>query len=629
MVTTASAWLLPALPFLAFLLTATLGRWLPGQGAGIAIVLTGAGAVLWAPLLGALFVEGPQLYQPVWFTVGGDALHVSYIVDPLAALVLGVVLICSTHIQVYALGYMGGEARFGWFFAVVALFTAAMLGLVLSASLLTLYVCWEVVGLCSYLLIGFWFDRPAAVEAAKKAFITTRVGDVGLLIGILLLFRATGTLDIPAIVTAVQQGAIDGGTLTAAAILVLLGAFGKSGQFPLHVWLPDAMEGPTPVSALIHAATMVTAGVYLVARLFPIFEAAPVALAVVAAVGLISAAGASLLALVQTDIKRILAYSTISQLGLMFAALGTGFLPAAIFHLTTHAAFKALLFLAAGSVIHGTTRQKLDELGGLRRSLPVTAFTMLAGAAALAGVPLTSGYFSKDEILLGLLDRSTLLFVATLAVSALTAFYTFRLWVRAFLGPDQMHGHAHESPAVMLGPLVAFTVPSLLLGFLLFIPFGPSANIIAFLAGETGHPPAQYAEIGSYYHAHHEATPNGLVLGTSAAAALAGAGAAWAVYRSGARIRRRLPGAAVLERGFFIDALYRWLTTQVVMRLSAFFAWFDRRWVNDAGVNGAGRLPAVVGGALRTLQTGNLSTYALAIVAGMALIAGIILWSGR
>ncbi|MDW8254867.1 MAG: NADH-quinone oxidoreductase subunit L [Chloroflexota bacterium] len=629
MVTTAWAWLLPALPLLAFALIAAAGRRLPGQGAGGAILLTGGGAALWLPLLGALFADGPRLYRPVWFSIGDDAFHVPYIVDPLAALVLGVVLLCSTLIQVYSLGYMAGEARFGWFFAVVALFTAAMLGLVLSASLLTLYVCWELVGLCSYLLIGFWFDRPAAVEAAKKAFITTRVGDVGLLIGILLLFRATGTFDIPEIIAAAQRGAIDDGLLTAAVLLMLLGAFGKSGQFPLHVWLPDAMEGPTPVSALIHAATMVTAGVYLVARLFPLFEAAPAALAVVATVGLLSAAGAALLALVQTDIKRILAYSTISQLGLMFLALGVGALPAAIFHLTTHAAFKALLFLAAGSVIHGTGRQSLDQVGGLRRLLPVTALTMLVGAAALAGIPLTSGYFSKDEILLGLLDRSALLFLAALAVSLLTAFYTFRLWFRVFLGPDRSHGHAHESPAVMLVPLAAFAVPALLLGGLLYVPFGPAANVIAFLSGETGHPPAQYAAVGSYYHAHHKEAPNVLVLGASAAAALAGLGAAWALYRRGAPLGRRLPGAALLERGFYVDAFYGWLTAQIVLPLSAFLAWFDRRWVNDAGVNGTGRLPAVVGGALRLLQTGNLSNYALAIVAGLALLAAVALGTGR
>jgi NADH-quinone oxidoreductase subunit L len=629
MVTTAWAWLLPALPLLAFVVIVAVGRRLPGHGAWVAIVLTALGAALWVPLLGALFAEGPRLYQPLWFAIGDYAVSVPYVVDPLAALVLGVVLLCSTFIQLYSLGYLAGEARFGWFFAVVALFTAAMLGLVLSASLLTLYVCWELVGLCSYLLIGFWYDRPAAVEAAKKAFITTRVGDVGLLIGILLLFRATGTFDIPAIVAAVQQGAIDSGVLTTAALLMLLGAFGKSGQFPLHVWLPDAMEGPTPVSALIHAATMVTAGVYLVARLFPLFEAAPLALAVVAAVGLISAGGAALVALVQTDIKRILAYSTISQLGLMFLALGVGALPAAIFHLTTHAAFKALLFLAAGSVIHGTGRQRLDELGGLRRALPVTALTMLAGAAALAGIPPSSGYFSKDEVLLGLLDRDGLLFGVVIGISALTAFYTFRLWCRTFLGPNETAGHPHESPAVMLVPLVVFTLPTLGLGALLYLPFGPAANIIAFLSGETGHPPAQYAAIGSYWHAHHEATPNLLVLSVSAAAALAGLAAAWAVYRRGAPLGRRLPGATLLERGFSIDALYAWLTARVVLPLSALLAWFDRRWVNDAGVNGAGRLPAVVGGALRVLQTGNLSNYALAIVAGLALVAAIALWPGR
>lgn len=628
MVTTAWAWLLPALPLAAFLLIVAFRRWLPAQGAWIAILLTGAGALLFWPILNALLADGPRLYQPVWFAVGEDVFFAPYIVDPLSTTLLGVVLTCSFLIQVYSLGYLAGEPRFGWFFAVVALFTAAMLGLVLSASLLTLYICWELVGVCSYLLIGFWYDRPAAVAAAKKAFITTRVGDVGLFIGILLLFRATGTFDIPAIVAGARSGAIDGGLLTIATLLMLLGAIGKSGQFPLHVWLPDAMEGPTPVSALIHAATMVTAGVYLVARLFPLFELAPTSLAVVAAIGLISAFGASLLALVQTDIKRVLAYSTISQLGLMLLSLGSGFLAAAIFHLTTHAFFKALLFLSAGSVIHGSGRQNLDELGGLRRAMPVTALTLLAGAGALAGFPLTSGYFSKDEILLGLLERNVLLFVAGLVISALTAFYTFRLWFRTFLG--ETRGHPHESPWIMLAPLVAFAVPALVVGGLVYLPFGPAANVIAFLTGDTGQPPAQYEVIGSYYRAHHESPPNLLVLGLSAVAALTGIGAAWARYGRGlAPARSTGPLGTLLENGYYVDALYGWITGRLVMGISGLLAWFDRRWVNDAGVNGAGRLPSVVGTRLRYLQTGNLSNYGLAIVAGLALIAAIVFWPGR
>ncbi|GIW11662.1 MAG: NADH dehydrogenase subunit 5 [Dehalococcoidia bacterium] len=627
MVSTAWAWVLVALPLLAFLLLVGLRRWLPNEGGWLAVALTGLAAALFWPLLAAFLREGPQLYQLDWFALGPYQFTIPYLVDPLAITLLGVVLTCSALIQLYSLGYMAEEERRGWFFAVMALFTAAMLGLVLSASLLTLYICWELVGLCSYLLIGFWHERPRAAEAAKKAFITTRVGDVGLLIGILLLFRASGSFAIPDVVAAARAGTIESPLLLVATVLLLLGAIGKSGQFPLHVWLPDAMEGPTPVSALIHAATMVTAGVYLLARLSPLYELAPPALALAGGVGLVSAAGAALLALVETDSKRVLAYSTISQLGLMFLALSVGAFPAAIFHLTTHAAFKALLFLAVGAIIHATGRQSLDELGGLRQALPLTTMALLAGVAALAGIPPTSGYVSKDEILHGLLDRQLLLLLGGLLISVLTAFYSFRLWCRALLGPPR--APAHEAPAVMLVPLGIFSLLALALGVLVLLPLGVAPNFLAFLAGE-GLPAERLLALGSYVAPHHAAGPSGGVLLASALAALGGAAVAGAVYRRGeaapAQWRQRLSGIAwLLERGFLVDAGYSWLVRRVVLALATLIDWFDRRWVNDTGVNGTARLPARLGERLRYLQTGNFSTYGLAMVAGLVVLAALTL----
>ena len=300
---------------------------------------------------------------------------------------LGLVTFVAFLVQVYSLGYMKGEPRFGWYFATHALFAAAMLALVLADNLLFLYIAWELVGLGSYLLIGFWYERRSAAEAAKKAFITTRIGDVGLLIGIILLFKATGTFEISTIFHVAEQGGVSQGTLNAAAFLIFLGAMGKSAQFPFHVWLPDAMEGPTPVSALIHAATMVAAGVYLVARMLPLFELAPVVLLIVAGVGLFTFIFGGTLALVMTDLKRVLAYSTISHLGLMMLSLGAFGLAAALFHLVVHGVSKALLFLGAGSVMHSLNEETdIRKMGGLRRRMPITAITFLVGAASLAGI---------------------------------------------------------------------------------------------------------------------------------------------------------------------------------------------------------------------------------------------------
>ena len=370
------AWLIPALSAAAFVIVAFGGRWLPARGAFVSILAMAAGFALFWYVLVDLLGSGAahSAYSVAWLTAGGTTISWGVFIDRLAVVMLGLVTFVALLVQVYSLEYMRGDSRFGWYFAVHSLFGAAMLALVLADNLLFLYIAWELVGLGSYLLIGHWWERRSAAEAAKKAFITTRIGDVGLLIGIILLFRATGTFDISEIIEMAQAGAIGQGTLTASALLLFMGAMGKSAQFPFHVWLPDAMEGPTPVSALIHAATMVAAGVYLVARMLPMFELVPVVMLVVAIIGLITFLYAGTLALVMTDIKRALAYSTISHLGLMMLSLGAFGLAAAIFHLVAHGVSKAMLFLGAGSVMHGMHEETdMRKMGGLRRTMPLTA----------------------------------------------------------------------------------------------------------------------------------------------------------------------------------------------------------------------------------------------------------------
>ncbi|HET6946281.1 MAG TPA: NADH-quinone oxidoreductase subunit L, partial [bacterium] len=392
-----SAWIIPVLPFLAFWLIILFGRRLPGEGAYVAIGAMGIDALLSIAIL--VQVLGGATYQAnmVWAVLGDRALEIGYQIDPLTAVMLIVVTVVGSLIFIYSIGYMHGDPRYPRFFAYMSLFAASMLTLVLANNLLLLYVGWEGVGLCSYLLIGFWFERPSAARAAIKAFVTTRIGDTFMFVGILLIFFTVGTLQFDQIFEAVEAGHLAGATLTLAALLLFGGAVGKSAQVPLHVWLPDAMEGPTPVSALIHAATMVAAGVYLVARTYLLFFGSPDhgALTVVAWIGGITALMAATIGIVQDDIKRVMAYSTISQLGYMMMGLGVLGFTAGVFHLMTHAFFKALLFLAAGSVIHAMHTNDMKEMGGLGRVMPWTYGTMLVGALALSGVPPFAGFWSK------------------------------------------------------------------------------------------------------------------------------------------------------------------------------------------------------------------------------------------
>ena len=414
------AWLIPALCFIAFPIIAIFGRYLPGKGSYLAILAIAAGFVIfWFVAIDRIDQGGTGLdvFTQKWFQAGSATLTWGIIVDPLTVVMLGLVTFVAMMIQIYSIGYMKGDPRYGWYFALHSLFAASMLALVLADNFLLLYVAWELVGLCSYLLIGFWYEKRSAAEAAKKAFVTTRLADVALLVGILLLFREIGTFSITEtfhqaeLLMAGHESLLSSGTALTAALLLFVGAMGKSAQIPFHVWLPDAMEGPTPVSALIHAATMVVAGVFLVARTFPLFEAAPDALLVVAIVGLATTLLTATMALAATDLKRILAYSTVSHLGLMMLSLGAFGYTAAIFHLMAHGFSKALLFLGAGSVMHGADQTDIRKMGGLAKVMPLTSFTFAIGALSLAGIPIFAGFWSKDEILLAVLEHRHWLFL--------------------------------------------------------------------------------------------------------------------------------------------------------------------------------------------------------------------------
>jgi len=648
------AWLIPVLPFLAFWLIVFFGRRLPGQGAYVAIGAIGIDALLSLAILAQ--VLGGARYQAnlVWATLGDRPLTVGYQLDPLTAVMLFVVTVVGSLIFIYSVGYMRGDPRYPRFFAYLSLFAASMLTLVLANTLLLLYVGWEGVGLCSYLLIGFWFERPAAARASLKAFVTTRVGDLFMFLGLLLLFFTLGTLRFDEIFAGVAAGRLAGPTLTLAALLLFGGAVGKSAQLPLHVWLPDAMEGPTPVSALIHAATMVAAGVYLVARAYLLFFTSPdhVALTVVAYVGGLTALMAATIGVVQDDIKRVMAYSTISQLGYMMMGLGVLGYAAGVFHLLTHAFFKALLFLAAGSVIHAVHTNDIKAMGGLARVMPSTYWTMLIGGLALAGIFPLSGFWSKDEILLETFRHSTPLFLIGLAGAFLTAFYVMRVMCYTFLGQPRWAGAAAghggaadpEAPAPRESPRV-MTVP-------LWILAGFTALLGLAGAPWWGNPFRRFVQGEAAEGAPFD--PRLALLST--AVALAGIFAAAAVYRwrwvSSAALRRAAgPLYTLVARKYYWDELYAWTVIRPTVwiarrlrvfdlyvidglvnavgagcvRLAGLYRFFDL-YVVDGLVNLVGWAAKAAGGVLRYAQTGRPQNYLLVIAIGViALVIGGIL----
>jgi NADH-quinone oxidoreductase subunit L len=559
-----------------------------------------------------------------WLTIGSLTVNLGLTVDGLTAVMLMVVTSVSLMVQIYSQGYMHGDPGYSRYYAFMSLFTSAMLGLVLSENLVMLFVFWEMVGLCSYLLIGFWFERPTARAAATKAFVVTRLGDLGFLSGILLVWTQTGTLDIPRIQEMAVTGAISDIILTWLAVGVFTGAMGKSAQFPLHVWLPDAMEGPTPVSALIHAATMVAAGVYLVARLFPIFDASEQAINTVAIIGGITAFVAASMAIVMTDIKRVIAYSTISQLGYMVMALGVGGFAAAIFHLFNHAFFKALLFLGAGSVNHATNTFDMRLMGGLRRFMPWTYATFAVAALSLGGIFPLSGFWSKDEIIADAWDEKRLLAWVGIAVVFMTALYIGRVIFLTFEGeyrggaPAEGHHEPsrfapHESPGVMLGPMVFLALAAIFSGL-----FNLREGVTDLLNGSL---PAEVAE------AHEKV---GFKVGLAAggmALAVAGFVTAWIIYGA------RLVSADVLRRAFgpvhklvankyYMDWLYEDIIVKrvVIGGVSRGLDLFDR-YVVDGTVNATAWTTRYTAQRLRFAQAGQLQVYGAAIVIGVVLIA--------
>ena len=610
------AWLAPAACVGAFTALALFGRYLPWKGPYIAIGAIGFGFVLFWFLLNDLLNGAAREFSATWFEAGGGVFDLGMTIDPVAMVMMGVITFVSLLVQIYSLGYMRGESRLAWYFAVHSLFVASMLGLVLSNNLLVLYVGWELVGICSYLLIGFWYERRSAAEAAKKAFITTRIGDVGLLVGILLLYNKLGTFHIPTILEAVEAGELSSGIMTLSAILIFLGAMGKSAQFPLHVWLPDAMEGPTPVSALIHAATMVVAGVYLVARMLPLFEAAPAVSELVIAIGLITAVMGATMALSSTDLKRVLAYSTVSQIGFMMLALGHGALAAAMFHLATHALFKALLFLGAGNVLHAVGEHSdvdIRRLGGLRSRMPVTSVVFVIAALALSGIPPLSGFWSKDEILQGIWkDGNPATLVITIGAFFLSALYMTRLCWLVFFGKLKPENEkAHEAPFVMTGPIALLGILTLVFGFT-----APDwlDNVLGLPGEATG--------FGSFVLDKADSFHEHVVLAAvSSVVALVGIVLGLAIYRQG----MSLPGG--VERGlapvrklaankYYLDDAYQWTIDRVVLGIGGATAWFDRHVVNDAGVDGTGLFTAKMSRIMRRHQTGQVSNYVLGITVG-------------
>jgi NADH-quinone oxidoreductase subunit L len=674
--------LIPLLPFLGFVVNAFLGRRLPKavSGGTACLALVGSFVVsaltAWPIIDGR--VEGHEVRQYVFNWIPSGDLYIPFelAVDPLSALMILVVTGIGSLIHIYSLGYMHEESdsEYARYFSYLNLFAAFMLVLVLGANFPVMFVGWEGVGLCSYLLIGFWFQKHSAADAGKKAFVVNRIGDFGFLLGMLLIFTTFGTLDFQEVAAGVTARAAETagmGVMTVATLLLFIGATGKSAQIPLYVWLPDAMEGPTPVSALIHAATMVTAGVYMIGRNAVLFSHAPMTLEVVAAIGVATALMAGTIGLVQNDIKRVLAYSTVSQLGYMFLAMGVGAYAAGIFHLYTHAFFKALLFLGSGAVIHALAgEQDIRSMGGLKRYLPITYWTFLIGAIAIAGVPFFSGFFSKDEILFKSLvgtevrHGSVILWVVGAVTSLLTAIYMFRLVFLTFHGerrhapaaaPAHAHGHdshhgaPHEAPPSMAIPLIVLAIGSAVAGFV-GVPhaLGGGNRIERFLepsfeahevvrdtvAGQQAVPPA--AAESSAQAAHGPTADEGLermLMAVSTGVAFAGIGIAAFFW-----LRRPDAAAGMAERfsglhrlllhKYYVDEVYDAVIVQPIKRISGVGLWkgVDVGMI-DGIVNGVGALVRSLSMTLRLLQTGSIRTYAASLLLGVVLIVGWYLWS--
>ncbi len=618
-------------PLVGFLINGLFGKWLKGNeklsgGIGALAVLVSLICSISAfiSVKNGNPLEGDAGHLYSWivggaFIAGGPfEVNIGFHVDALTTVMLLVITGVGFLIHVYSIGYMHGDEGYTRYFAYLNLFVFAMLILVLGNNYLMMFVGWEGVGLCSYLLIGFWYEKQTATDAGKKAFIVNRIGDFGFLLGMFTLFAAFGSLDFVSIFDKAEAGTIEivfgettKATLMVATLLLFVGAIGKSAQLPLYVWLPDAMEGPTPVSALIHAATMVTAGVYMIARSAILYNLAETG-AVVAWIGVLTALFAAIIALKQNDIKRILAYSTVSQLGYMFVGVGVGAYASGIFHLVTHAFFKGLMFLTAGSVMHAMANElDIRKMGGLRNKLPITHATFLVGALAIAGAPFLSGFWSKDEILHSAWDSFPFIYIIGLVTAFLTAFYMFRLIFVTFYGESRVEpevaSHLHESPAVMWLPLVILAVPSALIGLLL---------------GVGGHSSWFHHFTEDVFPKAHEASGSVLLfMAISSVVGIAGIAYAWKRYKD------RAPSAEptntlqkVVANKFYVDEVYNTFIVQPIKGASHFLLWklFDSGII-DGIVNGVAALIRVIGGMLRRLQTGIVQAYIVSMVIGIVL----------
>jgi len=618
--------LIPLLPLAAFVVLGLWGRKYLRRLSGVigtGAVLASTGLSLWTAYryFAACLADGacrPVVPLKVtWLTFSpGLSIDMSIILDPISVMMIVVVSFVSLMVHIFSLGYMKGEARFGTYYAFLGLFTFSMLGLVLSGNIFEIYIFWELVGCSSFLLIGYYFDRPSAVAAAKKAFIVTRFADLGFLVGILILSFHAETLDFRTLIQRLTEPSPQLASITTASflgisllswglVLVFIGGAGKSALFPLHVWLPDAMEGPTPVSALIHAATMVVAGVYLVARLYPVYAyAGPAVLQVVLYIGAVSAILAAVIACTQTDIKRVLAYSTMSQIGYMMFALGASGYTASMFHLFTHAFFKALLFLCAGVIIHKVHSNEMKDMGGLRKLLPLTHGCFLIACLAIAGIPPFSGFFSKEEILQAAFHANKFVYAIGLFTSGLTAFYMFRLYFSVFRGrrPHDVGGHHGEGPLTMKLPLVILAAGAIFAGF---VPF---SRFVTY----DGAPEKAHA-IGAFAIA-------------PVTLALAGIFMAGYLYRK--ESDRPAKAAAALGglykfayHKFYIDEVYSFITKKIIFNLIGRpAAWIDRNIV-DGLMSLLAAVTAKVSAGIKGFQSGKVQDYALYFFAGIAVLA--------
>ena len=606
-------WLIPVLPFIGFVLNGLLGRRLPKAVVSVIALLAPLGSflvVLFASRAALAHTEG----YGTWITAGSFNVDITFVLDQLSLVMLLVITGVGFLIHIYSVGYMHSDEGYWRYFAYLNLFLFFMTTLVLAGNALVMFVGWEGVGLASYLLIGFWFQKKSAADAGKKAFIVNRIGDFGFLIGLFLLIATFGTLSFSDLAARVAANpTMSGGVLTVIALCLFIGATGKSAQLPLYVWLPDAMEGPTPVSALIHAATMVTAGVYMVARTHFIFDRSPLALSVVAIIGAATALFAATIGLVQTDIKRVLAYSTVSQLGYMFLGCGVAAYSAAIFHLMTHAFFKALLFLAAGSVIHAMGgEQDMRKMGGLRAKTPITFWTMTAAVFAISGFPFLSAFFSKDAILAATFASGSLgklLWFVGLVTAGLTAFYMFRLWYLTFFGETRSHdAHPHESPWPMLGPLVILAILSIGGGWIGASRFG------AFLSPVLGTKTEEMSGSLEY-----------IMMALAVAAGAVGWFIAHRMYHqrsAAAQLAAPAPaGYNLLQNKYYVDEFYGLTIVKPLIAVSKYFL----EWVVDNAILGGlawalGALAVFFGAILQRWQSGNIRSYAAWLALGAAVL---------